>query len=108
MDSRLELHEIFCEIINITESDGDRHAYFDPPASVKMRYPAIRYVRKPIEAIHANDATYKKMRCYEVTVIQEDPDGDIHEKVLALPYCRHDRAYKADNLNHDVLTIYYK
>ena len=107
MDSRLELHEILCKMIDMTEPDGDRHTYFDPPASVKMKYPAIRYVRKKIGKLHANNATYKTMHCYEVTVIDEDPDSEIPEKVLSLPYCEHDRSYKSDNLNHDVFTLYH-
>ena len=108
MNERLELHEILCEIINITEPDGDSHTYFDPPASVKMKYPAIRYVRKRVDALHANNAIYKMMHCYEVTVIDKNPDGDLYKKVLALPYCQYDRSYKAENLNHDVFTLYHK
>ena len=107
MDKRSELHEIFCEIINITEPDGDRHSYFNPPASLTMKYPAIRYARKRVDVLHANNAIYKSMDCYEVIVIDEDPDSKIFRKVLELPYCQHDRSYKADNLNHDVLTLYH-
>ena len=108
MDERLELHETLCRIVNKREPNGDRHTYFDPPASVKMKYPAIRYSRKRVDVQHANDAIYKMMHCYEVTVIDADPDSEIYKKVLALPYCQYDRSYKADNLNHDVLTLYHK
>lgn len=109
MDKRLELHEILCEIINITEPDGDRHAYFNPPASKQMKYPAIRYVLKSIDARHANNGMYKIMRCYELTVIKKGSDwSGIDEKILALPYCQFDRSYKADNLEHTVYTIYHK
>lgn len=109
MDKRLELHEILCEIINITEPDGDRHTYFNPPASAKMKYPAIRYVLKTIDVRHANDAIYKTMRCYELTVIKKSSAwSDIDDKVLALPYCQFDRSYKAENLDHNVYTLYHK
>lgn len=107
MNKRLELHEILCEIINITEPDGDRHTYFQPPASVKMRYPAIRYSRKTIENEHADNIIYRHLHAYEVTLIDKNPDSIYIEKLLLLPYCRHDRHYKADNLNHDTFTIYY-
>lgn len=106
MDSRLKLHELLCEIVNIEEPDGDRHTYFDPPASVKMKYPAIRYARKQIEKVYAGNSVYRKLTPYEVIVIDEDPDSELVSKVLDLPYCQHDRHYKAENLNHDIFTIY--
>lgn len=107
MDKRLELHEIFCEIINITEPDGDRHTYFNTPESVKMKYPAIRYKRSKPNTLHANNAIYKNMRAYEVTVIDADPDSEIALKVEQLPYCSWDTSYTSDNLNHTKFTIYY-
>ncbi len=38
---------------------------------------------------------------------EEDPDSVIVEKVSKLPRCRFDRHYTADELNHDVFTLYY-
>lgn len=107
MDKRLELHEILCGIINITESDGDRHVYFDPPASVNMKYPAIRYSRSNIRNTHANDSVYKQLKAYDVVVIDDNPDSDIVDKVSMLPMCSFNRHYKADNLNHDTFTLYH-
>lgn len=107
MNKRLELHDILCELVNITEPDGDSHVYFDPPASVKMKYPAIRYNRKNMNVLHANNAIYKTMSCYELTVIDSKPDSELINKLLQLPYCSYDRHYKADNLNHDTFTLYY-
>lgn len=108
MDERLEFHEILCGIVNITEPDGDRHVYFDPPPSVKMKYPAIRYSRANIKNTHANNSVYKQNNAYEVIVIDYDPDSLIVKKVSKLPTCSFNRHYKADNLNHDVFTIYHK
>lgn len=107
MSKRLELHDILCEIVNITEPNGDRHVYFDPPASVQMKYPAIRYTRKKIEKLHANNITYKLLTPYELIVIDNNADSNIIDKLLSLQYCDHDRHYKADNLHHDVFTLYY-
>lgn len=107
MDSRLKLHEILCEIINITEPDGDRHTYFNPPASVKMKYPAIRYSRKDVDKLYANNSVYKQLNSYEITLIDQDPDSALVNKILQLPYCEYDRHYIAENLSHDVFTLYY-
>lgn len=101
MDNRLELHEIFCGIL------GSRNVYFQPPASVQMKYPAIVYSRKPIRNTYANNAVYKQATSYEVTVIDEDPDSKFVEEVSKLPTCRHDRYFTSDNLNHDVFTLFY-
>lgn len=108
MNKRFELHEILCELVNITGPDGDRHVYFDPPPSVRMKYPAIRYSRKNIDNSYANNAVYKQGKAYEIVVIDSDPDSVIVSKVSQLPGCSYDRHYKSDNLNHDVFTIYYK
>lgn len=102
------MHNILCEIINIPnpEPDGDSHVYFDPPESVKMKYPAIRYKRTKIKAKYANNSKYKIDRAYELTYIHDDPDDSVVEEILQLPYCGHDRQYKANNLYHDVFILH--
>ena len=107
MNKRLELHEILCGIINITEPNGDRHVYFDPPMTLQMKYPAIRYTRKKIDKVYANNSTYRLLTPYEVIMIDNNPDNDYVNKILQLPYCSHDRHYTANNLHHDVFTLYY-
>ena len=100
MLDRLDLHEKLCDIL------GTRNVYFQPPASVKMNYPAIVYSRSRINSIHANDAIYIHHPGYEVILIDKNPDSEYIEKILQLRYCRFDRHYESDNLNHDVFTIY--
>ena len=100
-DRRLVLHEIFCNIL------GSRNVYFQPPAPVKMKYPAIKYEREDIENTPADDIIYKQSHFYQVTVIDRDPDSEIVHKVSQLPMCVYDRHYASDDLNHDVFTICY-
>ena len=107
MNKRLKLHEILCRIINITEPDGDRHTYFNPPMSVQMKYPAIVYSRKPISNKYADNSVYKQDRAYNITVIDKDPDSELVIKVSQLPKCRHDNHFISDNLNHDIFTLYF-
>ena len=107
MDKRLELHEILCGIVNITEPDGDRHVYFQPPESVKIKYPAIIYSRNDIDNMFANNDVYKQTYNYQVTAIDRDPDSEIVDKVSKLPTCRFNRHFVSDNLNHDVFILYY-
>jgi hypothetical protein len=42
-----------------------------------------------------------------VTVIDEDPDSDIPGKVAMLPMTLFNRWFAADNLNHDIYTVYF-
>lgn len=100
MANRLDLQAVFEEIL------GSRNVYFDPPESKKMEYDAIRYSRKKIDTVYANNSAYKRNDCYEVIVIYRNPDSDIPGKILALPMCSHDRHYVANDLHHDVFTIY--
>lgn len=101
MNKQPKLHEIFCEIL------GSRNAYFQPPSNTKMSYPAIVYSIKKIKNDFADDQVYMQKDCYEVTVIDKDPDSKIMRAISILPMCSFDRSYKADNLNHYVFTFYY-
>jgi len=47
------------------------------------------------------------MKRYQVTVIDADPDSIIPEKIEALPMCTFDRQFTADNLYHDVFSLYF-
>ena len=101
MASRLELHEVLCEIL------GSRNVYSQPPESVKMQYPAIVYSRRGIESVHANNTVYIRNNSYELTLIHMDPDNDIVEKLAMLPTCKFDRHFVSDNLNHYTYTLYF-
>ena len=83
------------------------HVYFDPPASVRMTYPAIVYSRSGIDNLYANNLVYGQFNSYSLTVIDEHPDGELYKVVSKLPRCKWNRHYKADNLNHDVFTLFY-
>lgn len=99
--SRVSLHEKLEELL------GSEAVYYQPPASVKLSYPAIIYTRNRIQNRHANNEVYGQNISYTVTVIDRNPDSEIVQKVSLLPMCVHDRHYVAENLNHDVFTLYY-
>ena len=101
MADRLDLQSLLEELLE------NRNVYYQPPESIKMQYPAIRFSKKRIDSKYANNAKYSMRDCYELTVISRTPDHPVIKKLLALPYCSYDRPYVAYNLNHDVLTIYY-
>lgn len=101
MASRLQLQRELEELL------GSKNVYYQPPESIKMQYPAIVYSRSDIENTFANNAVYKQSYFYELTVIDDDPDSEIVAAISKLPTCRFNRHYTADNLNHDVFTLFY-
>lgn len=101
MDNRPNLQTVFEKLL------GSRNVYFQPPASVQMKYPAIVYSRKTFKQKFANDRVYIQKPCYEVILIDKNPDSKFVEMILQLQYCSFDRHYEKDNLNHDVFTLYY-
>lgn len=101
MGTRLELQSL---LENIIES---RNVYYQPPESVKIKYPAIVYSREDIDNVFADDLVYTQNHVYQLTVIDPNPDSEIVNKVSKLPMCRFNRHFKSDNLNHDVFILNY-
>lgn len=86
---------------------GSRNVYYQPPETLKMEYPAIRYSKSDIDSKYADNSKYSKFTRYEVIVIDKRPDNEVIDKILDLPYSSYDRHYAANNMNHDVITLYY-
>lgn len=102
MARRLQLHEKFCTIL------GSRNVYFQPPESLKIKYPAIIYKVADRNDIRADDKKYRNFIRYEVSFISRDPDSVIPETFMSeFIYCSHNATFTTDNLHHDVFTIYY-
>lgn len=101
MGNRIELQKLFESLL------GSRNVYYQAPASVQMKYPAIVYSRDDIFNHHANNNVYSQSIGYVVTVIDKNPDSEIVKKISMLPMCMFDRHYVSDNLHHDVFTLYF-
>lgn len=99
MTDRSDLQTILVALCN--------NVYFQPPASISMSYPCIVYRRDDENTDFADNRPYKNKKRYQVTVIDQNPDSDIPDKVAALPMCSYDRFYAADNLNHDVYNLFF-
>jgi hypothetical protein len=102
MVRRLKLHEEFCAILD------SKNVYFQPPQSLRMSYPCIRYSPSTPDQTYANNKFYRGMKRYEGVIIDSDPESVIPSKLqerfglfsLGEPYV-------ADNLNHYQFTLYY-
>jgi hypothetical protein len=102
MASRLELHEILCEILN------NRNVYFQPPESVKLKYPCIVYSKSEPDTHNANNKLYIKTNKYDGVVIDYDPDSEIPDKIITyFPMSGLGKGYVKDNLNHTPFNLFF-
>lgn len=86
---------------------GSRNVYYQPPENLKMEYPCIRYSKSDIQSFYANNKKYIYNDVYDLVIISKKPDDPVIRKILELPYTEFDRHYVSDNLNHDIIRIFY-
>lgn len=99
MASRLNLQTL---LESITEN-----VYFQPPSSIEMQYPCIRYQRDDSRTEYADNRPYAHTKRYQVTVIDRNPDSELPDKVEELSLCTFDRYFAADSLNHYVFNLFF-
>lgn len=80
--------------------------YFQPPENLKIEYPAIVFHLSKIEVDRASDVPYKGAKEYSVILITKDPEPDVIDEILKIPYSSLDTTYISDGMNHFVFTIY--
>lgn len=80
--------------------------YFQPPENLKIVYPVVVFNLSKIEIDHASDAPYKGAKEYSVTLITKDPEPDVIDEILKIPYSSLDTTYISDGMNHFVFTVY--
>lgn len=102
MPNRIELHNELTAIL------GTENVYFQPPESLKLKYPCIIYAKDGTNGNFADDKIYASHNRYTITVIDKDPDSSIADKLLGhFSMCSYNRRFSSDNLNHCVLSLYY-
>lgn len=102
MDRRVELHEKLVELL------GSRNVYFQPPESIKLKYPCIIYYLNNMNVRKADDTAYHVSDRYDLTYIDKSPNSDFRRRIFELfPYCSFGRFYTANNLNHYTFTLFY-
>ena len=102
-DLRLELDDKLRDLL-----PSDWHLYFQPPENLKLKYPALVYSKSTGDTYYANNSDYIYNRQYELTFISEDPDDETPRNVMKeLRYCRANRHFVTNNLNHDTCVLYF-
>lgn len=92
--TRLELQNMLEDIL------GSDRVYYQPPATLRMKYPCIRLENQAMSLQHANNAPYVMHDRYRIIFMSTDPESPIPKKIAALPGVRAAQPYDADNLHH--------
>lgn len=105
MGQRVDLQALLQAVIGVVP--GKTNVHFQPPASTTLTYPCIVYKRSGIKSLFGDNIPYFLAKEYTLTVIYQDPDSDLMDKIALLPKCKLDRTFTLDNLYHAVFTISY-
>lgn len=81
--------------------------FFQPTTNTKLTYPCILYKRDQARNKFANNSVYSHTKRYQVTIIDQNPDSTIPDKVAALPMSTFQRNFATDNLTHDIFSLYF-
>ena len=100
-NKRLELHE------KLKSLPGIKKVYYQPPENLQIEYPAIVYSINDIYSRHADDVKYNNKIEYSITIIDKLPDNSAIDELLTWQLSSYNRHFVSDNLNHDVITLYY-
>lgn len=100
--SREELQSMLEEFL------GSANVYWQPPESIKLKYPAIVYDLYRVNQRFGSDRQHIDYPGWSITIIDLNQDVDWVQKMLeAFRYCSLERVYIADNLAHYAFIVYY-
>jgi len=91
----------------LEEKDLEATLYIQPPEGMKMTYPCIAITRDSGDTKFADNAPFRHQKRYTLTAIDEDPEGPWYDLLASLPRSKHNRSFPAENLNHDVFTMFF-
>ena len=100
MASRADLNKFLEDLME------NENVYFNPPESIKLEYPGIRYTLENFDMKYADNEMYILKPRYQLTLIDEDPDSIYVYKLLSNPYISFVRHYTSDGLHHWVFRLY--
>ena len=95
------------DLLHLLQKAVDHNrVYFQPPENLKIGYPAVIFHLSKVKLDHADDVPYKGAREYSVTLITKEPEPEVLDEILKIPYTTLDNTYIADGMNHFVFTTY--
>lgn len=109
--SRIDFRNMLQEVVG-----DDVKLYYQPPSDLSgagqvviknITYPCIIYQKSDYNVTSADNTNYIVGKTYTVTLITEDPDSELPDKVMMIPTAKYNRHYMSDGLYHDVYIINY-
>lgn len=94
----------------VSPIDGDPplgKVYFQPKTNITRVAPYILYERDRASNKFADNMPYSHTKRYQVTIVDEDPDNPIADKVALLPMSTFQRQFATANLTHDIYSLYF-
>lgn len=92
----------------LQERDITAKVYIQEPSGMQMEYPCILIRRGTGNTKFADNVVFRHQKRYELTAIDEEPDSPLYDLLASLPRSEHNRSYPAENLNHDVFTLFFQ
>lgn len=86
----------------------NQNVYFDPPESMNLSYPCVKYTLNDINTKRANNNVYLQYPGYQLILIDRNKDSEYVDKLLKTKYCRFVRHYPSDGLHHWVFNLYHE
>lgn len=101
MGPRLQLQAL------LEQCTGNPNVYFQAPSNMIIQYPCIVYARDRMHNLFADNFPYQHTKRYQVTIIDQNPDSDIPDRVAHLPMTYFIRHFVTQGLHHDVYSLYF-
>ena len=102
MDKRLELQYKLEELL------GSENVYFQPPETIKLKYPCIIYSLDPTYTAHADNRNYITTNRYHIKHIYKKLSNTLKDEFLnEFMMISHDNAMIADSMYNDDFTLYF-
>lgn len=101
MDRVQKLQSVFVDVL------GTENVYFQPPSTVKMKYPCIVYQINRPDDDRADNHIYVDRLRWSVTLITRQAMPPEFDRLRYLQNCVFDRHYTADNLHHYAFDFFY-
>ena len=99
MAQRLKVSKMLHEVL------GSSNVYYQPPPTLKMKFPCIVYERIRINTEYADNIPYHLNNSYRVTYIDSSPTSEVPDKLAKLPGCAFETTYINDNQYYNVFRI---
>ena len=102
MSTRLELQEKLETLL------GSENVYFQPPESIKLKYPCIVYSLDPVYTENADNKKYIVINRYHIKHIYKKLSGCLRNELLnSFMMISHDNTLIAEGMYNDDFTLYF-